>query len=92
MKKIKYFLGSLAIIAMMATVACNKDEEPETPPDQEKSYDAVVTTDIVFTSGPLTKITFPTNPTPSAEEIVIEYSDAKVHVAYDEEVYKEIFL
>jgi len=77
MNKIKYFLGSLAIVAMIATVSsCNKDEEPETPPVDEKTYDAVVTTDLTFTSGPLTKITFPTNPTPTAEEIVLEYSDA----------------
>ncbi len=75
MKKIKYFLGSLAIVAMMATVACNKDEEPEVI-DPGKTYDAVVTTDLTFSDGPITKITFPTNPTPSAEDVVIEYSDA----------------
>ncbi len=75
MKKIKYFLGSLAVIAMMATVSCNKDEEPEVI-DPGKTYDAVVTTDLTFTDGPVTKITFPTNPTPSAEDIVVVYSDA----------------
>ncbi|RLD67925.1 MAG: hypothetical protein DRI84_01150 [Bacteroidetes bacterium] len=75
MKKIKIILGSLAVIAMMATVACNKDEEIA-PDPADKTYDAVVTTDLTFTDGPLTKITFPTNPTPSAADVILEYSDA----------------
>jgi len=90
MKKIKYFLGSFVIIAMMATVACNKDEEPEAKPDPEKSYDAVVTTDLTFTSGPITKITFPDNPTPSAEDIIIVYSDAIDGAITEARVYFDI--
>ena len=89
MKKIKYFLGSLAIVAMMATVACNKDEEID-PDPAEKTYDAVVTTDLTFTDGPLTKITFPTNPTPSAEDVVIEYSDAVDGAIIEARIYFDV--
>ncbi len=32
MKKIKFILGSLAVVAMLATVACNKDEDTTPPP------------------------------------------------------------
>ena len=75
MKKIKLVLGSLAVVAMLATVACNKDKEPEAP-DTGKKYDAVTTTTLTFTEGPVTTITFPNNPTPSPEEVKIAYSDA----------------
>ncbi|MCK5845842.1 MAG: hypothetical protein KAG84_00265 [Bacteroidales bacterium] len=89
MKKIKYFLGSLAVIAMMATVSCNKDEEPA-PTDPSKSYDAVVTTDLTFSDGPVSKITFPSNPTPSAEDIVIVYSDAVDGAITEARVYFDV--
>lgn len=89
MKKIKFILGSLAVVAMLATVACNKDEEPE-PTDPGKTYAAVVTTDLTFTDGPLSKITFPTNPTPSAEDIVLVYSDAVDGTIIEARIYFDV--
>ncbi len=42
MKKIKFILGSLAVIAMLATVACNKDEETDPPPPEETDGSVVI--------------------------------------------------
>jgi len=89
MKKIKLILGSLAVVAMLATVACNKDEEPETP-DTGKKYDAVTTTTLTFTDGPVTTITFPNNPTPSPEEVKIVYSDAVDGAITEARVYFDV--
>ena len=41
-----------------------------------KSYDAIVETVVTYTAGPLTKVTFPSNPTPSEANIVLEYDAA----------------
>ncbi|RUA28669.1 MAG: hypothetical protein DSY76_04160 [Bacteroidetes bacterium] len=48
MKKIKLIFGSLAVVAMLATVACNKDEETTpTPPDDEQTEGSVVVNELM---------------------------------------------
>jgi len=47
MNKIKFFLGSLAVVAMMATVACNKDEGTDPQPEPEVKDGAVVVNELM---------------------------------------------
>jgi len=47
MKKIKYFLGSLAVVAMLATVACNKDEETAPQPEPEVKDGSVMINELI---------------------------------------------
>ena len=41
MNKIKLILGSLVLVSMLATIACNKDEETPTPPAPEEQDGSV---------------------------------------------------
>ena len=73
MKKSKFYLV-IALTAMSVVFTnCKKDEDPVTPP-AGKTYDAIITADIIPTEGPVTKITYPTNATPTSANIVIEYA------------------
>jgi len=47
MKKIKIILGSLAVIAMMATSACNKDKETDPQPEPEVKDGSVVVNELM---------------------------------------------
>jgi len=47
MNKIKFFLGSLAVVAMMATVACNKDEETDPQPEPEVKDGSVLVNELI---------------------------------------------
>jgi hypothetical protein len=47
MKKIKFILGSLAVVAMMATVSCNKDEATDPVPEPEVKDGAVVVNELM---------------------------------------------
>jgi len=47
MKKIKFILGSLAVVAMMATVSCNKDEATEPVPEPELTDGAVMVNEVM---------------------------------------------
>ncbi len=47
MKKIKFILGSLAVVAMLATVSCNKDEDTTPPPPPEKTDGSVVVNELM---------------------------------------------
>ena len=47
MNKIKFFLGSLAVVAMLATVACNKDEGTDPKPEPELKDGAVVVNELM---------------------------------------------
>ena len=74
MKKSKFYLV-IALAAMSVVFTnCKKDEDPVTPP-AGKTYDAVVTADLTFTDGPVSNINYPTNAVPSAENIVVTYSN-----------------
>ncbi len=48
MKKLKFILGSLAVVALMATTACNKDEEAPTPdPDPKPETGSVMVNELI---------------------------------------------
>jgi len=47
MNKIKLILGSLAVVAMMATAACNKDEGTAQPPEPEKKDGSVLVNELM---------------------------------------------
>ncbi len=47
MKKVKFILGSLAVVAMLATVACNKDEETTPPPPPPSADGSVVVNELM---------------------------------------------
>ena len=47
MKKIKFILGSLALVGMLATVSCNKDEDTTPPPPPEKTDGSVVVNELM---------------------------------------------
>ncbi len=55
----------------------NHDDGTTWPTYTYKSYDPVTETVVNYTGGPLTKVTFPANPTPANANIVMEY-DATV--------------
>jgi len=47
MKKIKFILGSLAVVAMLATVSCNKDEDTTPPAPPAKTDGTVVVNELM---------------------------------------------
>jgi len=47
MKKVKFILGSLAVVAMLATVSCNKDEETTPPPPPPSADGSVVVNELM---------------------------------------------
>jgi len=47
MKKVKFVLGSLAVVAMLATVSCNKDEETTPPPPPPSKDGSVVVNELM---------------------------------------------
>ena len=47
MKKIKFILGSLAVVAMLATVSCNKDEGTTPDPEPEKKDGSVLVNELM---------------------------------------------